>query len=141
MRWLPFHNQTMTLFFRTTRFDTQSEKSGEGFYGVDAARWLSGELNGWQTSVEQEDWGWGVSAVRGEHAYILAIYDHDTDDVTANGPRWCLRLNNLKDRSVPWYKKIFRNVPPKASAEVVSEIQSILGRQSDFHDIEEEEQG
>lgn len=131
----------MTCFFRTKRFDTAPGTSEEAFRGEDVARWLCGELSGWKANVDLEDWGYAVSAVRGDEACIFGIYDHDIDDVNEQGPRWCIRITNLRDRSVPWYKKLFRNVPPVAAPEVVAEVESILRRQSDFHDIQLEAQG
>ena len=128
----------MTFRFRTGRFDTASPLEDGAFRGRDAAEWLCGELSGWQAAVDAEDWGWAVSATRGEHAHVFGFYDHDLDDVNVNGPRWCLRLFNLRDRSVPWYKKLFRHVPPVAHPEVVAEIHAILTRQADFHEIEQD---
>jgi hypothetical protein len=130
----------MTFFFRTTRFDTASEFSEGAFRGEDAVRWLSGALSGWKAGVDAEDWGWAVSATRGEHAYLFGICDHDTDDVTEQGARWCLRIHNLRDRSVPGHKKLFRNIPPVADPGVVAEIESIPRQQSDFHDIQKDAQ-
>ena len=34
----------MTIFFRTTRFDTSSEQTDDSFYGEDLAQWLAGAL-------------------------------------------------------------------------------------------------
>ena len=126
----------MTIFFRTTRFDTSSEQTDDSFYGEDLAQWLAGALSGWETSVDAEDWGWAVGASRDSHLYLIGVYDHDVTDVSDQGPRWCLRLNNQRDRSVPWYKKLFRHVEPMAHPEVVAEIEALLRQQPDFHDIQ-----
>jgi hypothetical protein len=131
----------MTFRFRTDRFDTASPIEDGAFRGRDAAEWLLGELRDWQATVDAEDWGWAVSGVRGEHACVFGIYDHDLDDVTADGPQWCLRIFNLRDRSVPWYKKLFRHVPPVAPPDVVAEIHAILTRQPDFREIRQEALG
>lgn len=128
----------MTLFFHTQRFDTASDKSDDRFYGEDLARWLSSELTGWKGNVVEEDWGWAVVATKGTLHYVFGIYDHDTDELTENGPRWCIRIFNQRDNSTPWFRKLFRNIPPVADPGVIEEISGLLSRQPDFHDIRQE---
>jgi len=128
----------MVVFFRTKRFDTESKKEDDRFYGQDLAKWLSSELRGWDTNVEEEDWGWAVEASKRGYEYIFGVYDHDTGNVTDEGARWCLRLFNLRDKSAPWYKKLVRYIPPVAHAEVVEEIVALLNQQTDFHNLQTE---
>ena len=126
----------MTFFFRTKRFDAESVVNEDHFYGEDLADWLCGELIGWETNVDWEDWGWAVSAGRGEHSYIFGVYDHDTSDVNELGPRWCLRLYSQFDSKLPWYRRVFRSGPLPAHPEVIAEIEALLRRQQDFYDIQ-----
>jgi len=128
----------MTLFFHSQRFDTSSDKADDRFYGEDLARWLSSELTGWKSDVVEEDWGWAVVATKDKLHYIFGIYDHDTDELTENGPRWCIRIINQRDNSTPWLKKLFRNVPPVAHPDVIEEITRLLSRQPDFFGIRKE---
>jgi hypothetical protein len=126
----------MTLYFRTTRFDASSDKDDDRFYGEDAAKWLVSRLDGWETDITEEDWGWAVTARKNDYRYIFGVYDLDTGDTNDQGSRWCLRLFNLQDKT-PWYRKLFRHVHPVADAEVVQEIETILSNEPGFVDIQQ----
>ena len=128
----------MTLFFHSKRFDFESAKEDDRFYGEDLARWLSSQLAGWRSEVVEEDWGWAVVATKGDLSYIFGVYDHDTNEMTENGPRWCIRIFNQRDKSTPWFKKLLHNVPPVAHPAVIHEIETILSSQPDFYDIQKE---
>ena len=128
----------MTLFFHSKRFDFESAKEDDRFYGEDLARWLSSQLAGWRSDVVEEDWGWAVVATKDDLHYIFGVYDHDTNELTENGPRWCIRIFNQRDKSTPWFKKLLRNVPPVADPVVINDIERLLSGQPDFHDVQKE---
>lgn len=133
----------MTFSFRTTRFHHQNPAGDDDgtFQGEDVARWLAGALSGWTTDVVAEDWGWAVLATRGGARYIFGVYDHDLDpgDTDPRGARWILRLfNQQKDPSVPWYRRLFTNVPPVAAPEVIAEVEALLRAQPDFAAVQQE---
>jgi hypothetical protein len=117
----------MRINFRSKLFDTSTEKPEGTFLGEDVARWLSGQLGGWQTSVVEEDWGWAILAKKGEFYYTIGVYDHDTVEMTEDGPVWVVRLFNRKDRS-RWFVKLFKNIAPVAHEEVLDEVMGILKR-------------
>ena len=124
----------MMVSFRSKVFGASAPKSDGSFYGEDLARWLEARLVGWKTSVVGEDWGWAVLANKGQLKYMFGVYDHDTDEVTENGPKWVVRLFNLRDRS-GWFKKLFKNIPPKAHQEVVDEVVGVLRDSREVLDI------
>jgi hypothetical protein len=124
----------MRINFHTNLFDVPKDVPEGTFRGEDVARWLAGQLDGWQTSVVGEDWGWAVLASKGDYGYIFGVYDHDTDEVTAQGPKWVIRLFNERDRG-NWFLKLFKNIPPVAHDEVVAEIVGILGRNKDISEV------
>jgi len=115
----------MRINFRSNLFDVSSELPEGSFRGEDVARWLESQLSGWQTSVVGEDWGWAVAAKKGDFYYVLGIYDHDLDEVTADGPRWVVRLFNRRDRQ-KWFLKLFKNIAPVPHEEVLAEIVGLL---------------
>jgi len=115
----------MLISFRTRQFDSESTLPEDSYYGEDVARWLASQLPAWSTSVIPEDWGWAVTARKNEYRYIFGVYDHDINDLTDEGVRWIVRIFNQKD-DTNWFKKLFRDTPPLAHNEVVSELVQIL---------------
>lgn len=124
----------MMITFHSKTFDVSTVRNDDSFHGEDLAQWLEARLTGWNTSVVDEDWGWAVLADRGQFKYIFGVYDHDTDEVTENGPRWVIRLFNRRDRS-DWFKKMFKNIPPKAHQEVIDEVVGVLRASGEVSDI------
>jgi hypothetical protein len=117
----------MRVNFRSKLFDADSELPEGSFRGEDVAKWLDRQLSGWKTSVVGEDWGWAITAKKGQFHYTIGIYDHDTDEVTENGPIWVVRLFNRNDRS-KWFLKLFKNIAPVTHEEVLAEVVGILKR-------------
>lgn len=117
----------MMISFRTKLFDTRSPIQDGEFHGRDVAEWLSKGLAGWRVEVVPEDWGWAVIALKEPYSYVFGVYDHDINDVTEHGAQWVLRLYNQRD-GTPWFKKLFKYVPPVAHSEVTEEILQILSR-------------
>src|SRR4051812_39591825 len=117
----------MRINFRSKLFDVYTEMPEGTFRGEDVAKWFESQLSGWRTSVVGEDWGWAVLAQKEGYKYLFGIYDHDTDEVTEDGPIWVLRVFNRKDRQ-RWYLKLFKNVAPVAHEEVLAEVVAILKR-------------
>ena len=115
----------MRVNFRSKLFDASSELPEGSFHGEDVATWLNGQLSGWKTSVVGEDWGWAIVAKKGDFDYTFGIYDHDTVEVSENGPIWVIRLFNRKDRS-KWFQKLFKNIAPVTHEEVLAEVVGIL---------------
>jgi hypothetical protein len=113
--------------FSSNLFDTATEKPEGSFLGEDVAKWLNSQLSGWHTSVVEEDWGWAILAKKDTFDYIIGVYDHDTVEVTEDGPVWVVRLFNRKDRS-KWLLKLFKNIAPVAHEEVLAEVVGILKR-------------
>jgi hypothetical protein len=125
----------MMISFHSKTFDVSAPKDNDdSFYGEDLARWLEGRLVGWKTSVVGEDWGWAVLASKGKFKYMFGVYDHDTNEVSDNGPRWVLRLFNRRDRT-DWFKKLFKHIPPKAHQEVIDEVVGVLRHSREVSDI------
>ena len=124
----------MMISFHSKAFDASEPENEDSFRGEEVARWLEARLVGWKTSVAAEDWGWSVVANKGHLKYELGVYDHDTNEVNDNGPRWVLRLYNLRDRS-DWFRKLFRYIPPKAHQQVVDEVVGLLRNSEEVSDI------
>ena len=124
----------MMITFRSKVFDSSAPKSGQTFYGEDLARWLEARLVGWNTSVVDEDWGWAVLANKGPLKYIFAVYDHDTNEITDDGPRWVVRVFNLGNRE-DWFKILFKHDPPRAHQEVIDEVFGVLRNSREVSDI------
>jgi hypothetical protein len=127
----------MMISFRTKLFDTTSAIRDDTFRGEDLARWLEQRLSGWSSTVISEDWGWAVVAQKRDYQYIFGVYDHDHDEVAEQGPKWVLRLFNMRDRSKR-LQKLLRYIPPVAHNEVVQEITEILRQDEAISDIKAE---
>ena len=124
----------MKLIFRTTIFDATSHGDDEWFfYGEDLARWLAERHSGWDTDVQEADWGWGIYATRGRHHYVFGVYYQDVADASGHGPEWCVRLFN--DSWAAWWRGWFRNVPPAAHAEVVDDVTRVLRADERIDDL------
>lgn len=124
----------MLVSMRTNKFDASSDIEDGAFRGEDLAKWLQSRMPDWQSDVVEEDWGWAVVTRKGEYHYIFGVYDHDTTDQTEPGPKWVLRLYNQKDKT-PWFKKLFKNVPPTAHTEVVDEVVAILKSEEGISEV------
>ena len=66
-----------------------------------------------------EDWGWAIEAKRSPYRYMIGVYDHDTNDVTENGPKWV--------------RDLIRYTPPAAHEVVTQEIVHILKQAGDIN--------
>jgi hypothetical protein len=127
----------MLIAFRTHLFDASGDLPEGRYHGGDLAKWLAARLPQWRTSVCEEDWGWAVSGRKDKYRYLFGVYDHDTNDVTHDGPKWILRLYNKGDRS-QWLRKLFKYIPPVAHPEVVNEIVALLKQAEGITQIETE---
>ena len=127
----------MMIAFRSNLFDTSRDKEEDSFYGEDLAKWLQAHLKEWQTSVVGEDWGWAVLAKKGTHRYIFGVYDHDTNDVTAAGALWIIRLYNRRDYG-SWFRSVFKYTPPIAHDEVTKELVELLRQANGVCDVKVE---
>jgi hypothetical protein len=134
-----FHFET-TIF----NFIPSPQNSVQNFLGEDLAQWLSNKLQSqWKTTFGQEDWGWYVEALLGEHKYLIGVYDlrNEADDEDGqsqaelpNYGQWCLRLFNLVDkRSI--FKKLFSTERVPVDEFISSQIKSLLQTELGIQEI------
>jgi hypothetical protein len=128
----------MLIAFRSKLFDASGALPEGKFHGEDLAKWLAEHLDKWQSQVYAEDWGWEIVAKRDQYQYMFGVYDHDTNDVNENGPKWVVRLYNQRDHS-NWLRKLFKYIPPVADKEVTQEIMQTLKQIADIAQIEIEQ--